>query len=58
MCVCVCVSGEVTREPGYVAKILLYPILINLQQYGLGPEIFLNFLPRTPEKPEKLTFCH
>ena len=54
MCVCVCVSGEVTREPGYI----LYPILINLQQYGLGPENFLNFIPRTPEKPEKLTFCH
>ena len=37
---------------------MLYPILINLQQYGLGPENLLNYLQRTPEKPKKLIFCH
>ena len=26
MCVCVCVSGEVTREPGYVAKMVLLAV--------------------------------
>ena len=31
MCVCVCVSGEVTREPGYVAKILkFFEIILNI----------------------------
>ena len=37
-----CVSGELTREPGY--------ILIHFHLYGLGPENCLIFLPRTREK--------
>ena len=44
MCVC---SGEVTRE---------YVSIPYLNKFKSGK--FFEFLPRTPEKPKKLTFCH
>ena len=43
---------------------LLYQILINVYLYDLGPDKYLNFVPRDREKPENglfvidMIFCH